>query len=474
MFNFSTGYNLMMFHRRIYMNLKLRLNLIITALLLVVMLVGAFMMIDNAREDVRAEVESTANLALHLLDTEIMHYTSDFGWMQGATANKTSLFRLETLGNIRHLKIEFYDAYGHLRDTNRQNTTQSTLDAPVWFTKFMDIVSNSLKPIRRVVFMNGRVIGEIVITPDPSYEIAEIWNDTLGLLMLVLIFFVIVNVMVYVAVNSALKPVSRLLGALTQLEKGDLQARLPEFTLPEIRDISQKFNSMADALQHSIQSNHKLTQQMIRLQEDERKSLARDLHDEIGQHLTAIHIDASAIRNAKSILQAKASAEAIDTVARQMMNIVHGMLQRLRPGGIEQFGLHVALNELIENWRQRNKGINTGVTIRGNLENIDETVAIAAYRIAQECLTNISKHAKARFVSISVIREGDRIEMTIRDDGAGFNMEIPVSGYGLAGMRERVEGLGGSMGVESKPNEGLALVVTLPCYMKNSFVGNAV
>lgn len=460
-----------MVFRPLYMNLKLRLNLIITALLLVVMLVGAFLMIDNAREDVRAEVESTANLALHLLDTEIMHYTSDFGWMQGVNTNRSSLFRLETLGNIRHLKIEFFDAFGRLRDSNRQHPPLDLSAAPQWFTHFMDVVSPSMKPIKRVVFINGRVIGEIVITPDPSYEIAEIWNDTLGLLFLVFLFFIIVNVMVYSAVNGALKPMSRLLDALNQLEQGDLKARLPEFTLPEIKEVSLKFNSMADALQRSIQSNHKLTQQMIRLQEDERKTLARDLHDEIGQHLTAIHIDASAICNAKTVKQARTSAEAIDIVARQMMNIVHGMLQRLRPGGIEQFGLTVALNELIENWRQRNKGINTSVTISGGLDNIDETVAIAAYRIAQECLTNISKHAKARFVSISVSRQGDIMSMTIRDDGAGFNMEIPVSGYGLAGMRERVEGLGGAMNIESRPNEGLELVVTLPCTMRHILLG---
>lgn len=101
------------------MNLKLRLNLIITALLLLVMLIGALLMIRNARDDVRAEVESTALLALHLLDAEILHYTSDYVWLNGVNPNRASIFRLQSLENVRHLRIDFFDARGNLRDSNR-------------------------------------------------------------------------------------------------------------------------------------------------------------------------------------------------------------------------------------------------------------------------------------------------------------------------------------------------------------------
>ena len=447
------------------MNLKIRLNLIITSLLALVMFIGAWLMIDNAREDVRAEVASTASLAIHLLDAEIVHYTSDYGWMNNEDRNKASIFRLQSLDNIRHLKIEFFDAYGRLRDSNRATNKVIEEAPPQWFFKLMDIVSTSMPPIKRHIFANGRIIGELIVTPDPSYEISEIWNDTLGLLILVTVFFVIVNLMVYFAVNSALKPVAQILEALEELEKGNLQARLPAFKLPELKDISIKFNATANTLQKSIESNHSLTQQMIRLQEDERKSLARDLHDEIGQHLAAIHIDASTILNSKTIAAAKKSATEIDAVARQMMNIVHSMLQRLRPGGLDQFGLNVAVQELVDVWRQRNHGIETNIHVHGRLDGIDETISIAAYRIIQECLTNVSKHANASMVNITILRLGDKLDIKIADNGLGFSQDKPISGFGLAGMRERVEGLGGQFDIVNT-QQGVSVEVMLPYLLK--------
>lgn len=427
------------------------------------MVVGALMMIDNAREDVRAEVASTATLAIHLLDAEIIHYSSDYGWMREDAPNRTSIFRLQSLDNIRHLRIEFFDAKGQLRDSNSSQKNNNEDTPPAWFFKIMDIVSTSMPPIKRHIFANGRVIGELVVTPDPSYEIREIWNDTLGLIVLVTIFFIIVNLMVYLAVNSALKPVSKILTALSELEKGNLKARLPSFSLPELKEISNKFNTMANTLEKSIEANHSLTQQMIRLQEDERKSLARDLHDEVGQHLTAIHIDASAIMNAKTIKAARESAKAINDVARQMVSIVHGLLQRLRPGGLDQFGLTVALNELVETWRQRNQSVEISLNISGKLEGIDETVAIAAYRIVQECLTNVSKHAHANHVSIIVHRFSDEITIDILDNGTGFDQTKQAAGFGLAGMRERVEGLGGKLSIIGELGQGAKICVNLPC-----------
>ncbi|MBM3351131.1 MAG: HAMP domain-containing protein, partial [Betaproteobacteria bacterium] len=348
------------------MNLKLRLNLIITTLLLLVMLIGALLMIRSARDDVRAEVESTALLALHLLDAEILHYTSDYTWLNGVNPNKAPIFRLKSLESVRHLRIDFFDAQGNLRDSNRSASKVDERSAPVWFIKALDVIYEKMPPVKRQIFANGRVLGELVMTPDPSYEVAEIWSDMLGLLALATIFFIVVNAMIYWAVGRALRPVNRVLFALSELEQGNLDSRLPSFPLPELSDISRKFNAMAEALQSSIKSNHLLTQQMMSLQEDERKSLARDLHDEVGQHLTAIHVDASTILHAKTIADARESAKAIEFVARQMMGIVRGILQRLRPGSLDELGLKAALQDLIDAWLQRNSSVTVDVSISGD------------------------------------------------------------------------------------------------------------
>jgi two-component system sensor histidine kinase UhpB len=316
--------------------------------------------------------------------------------------------------------------------------------------------------MHRPIIINSRVLGELVITPDPSYEIAEIWHDTFGLIGLGILFFILVNGLVYWAVSSALRPLTKIFNALTELEMGNLAARLPIFSLPELSLISHKFNAMAQTLQNSISNNHRLSQQLIRLQEDERKHLAHDLHDEIGQHLTAINIDAGAILKANNLKSAHASAMAITQIATQMMQIVREMLHRLRPASLEEMGLRTALLELIDNWRERNRGVNTSITISDYLTEIHETVGITAYRVVQECLTNISKHADTRFVIIKVEAIQDEIKILIEDHGRGFQQDINSTGLGLAGMKERVEGLGGFFDLSSERGVGTKIHVRLP------------
>lgn len=448
------------------MNLKIRINLIITLILALVMLLGAGMIINNAREDIRAEIDSTTVLALHLLDAEVLQYTSESVWANANEKNKAAIFHLQGLDNVRHLRIEFFDAAGRLQDSNNLSANHGNQSPPLWFEKLMRKVSSSLQATHRPIVANNHVLGELVITPDPSYEIAEIWHDTLGLLSLGILFFLVVNGVVYWAVYRALQPLNKILQALTQLEHGHLHARLPSFSLPELSNISSKFNTMAQTLENSMSNNHRLTQQIIRLQEDERKNIARDLHDEIGQHLTAISIDASAILKANNINAAHASAMAISEVVMQMMRIVHEMLQRLRPATLDELGLKPALHELIENWRQRNRGITVSTSISSQLNHISETIAITAYRIIQECLTNITKHAKARLVTIKVENTKGHLNLVVGDNGYGIDSNHVSQGFGLAGMRERVEGLGGKFELSSDQNSGVLVKVSLPIKSK--------
>lgn len=453
------------------MSLQLKLNLMITCLLLVLLSASAFFVVKNASENVRAEVASTANLALHLLDAELLHYSSDFGWIN--SAENASIFRLQSLNNIRHLRIDFYDINGKLRETNRNK--QQKLDAtapPDWFTNAMSLSGSDMQKKTRNIILSGRYVGELVVTPDPSYEIAEVWDDTIGLLGLAAIFFVLINLLVYFAVKYTFKPVDRILKALTEMEQGRFSSRLPDFKPIELNAIGQKFNAMADTLQSSTQNNHRLTQQIIRLQEDERKNLARDIHDEIGQYLTAINVDASVILNGRKLSVAKESAKAISSVTRQMMDIVHEILQRLRPRALDELGLSLALGELIHHWRQRCRNVNIIQNIVSNIDSIDEAVSITAYRVVQECLTNIAKHAKALRVTINVQQNEQFIFLHIEDDGVGFDSTIAAQGFGLAGMKERIQGLMGEMRIESSKksddgnssvvNQGTRIMIKLP------------
>lgn len=457
------------------MSLQLKLNLIITSLLIFFLGVSAYLIVEKAREDVRAEVNSTVNLVLHLLDAEIVHYTSDYGWLNRNADQTVSIFRLRSLGNIRHLKIDFYDGNGRLRETNfdKHEMVDKKLP-PAWFIKAMDLSSIGTEERRKSIVLNGRFLGDLVVTPDPSYEIIEVWQDTIGLLGLVGVFFILMNLLAYFAVRYTFMPVKQILDALTQVEQGQFNSRLPNFAQIELKGIGQKFNAMADTLQLSAQNNHRLTQQIIRLQEDERKSLAQDIHDEIGQYLTAIHVDASAILGAKKMVAAKASASAISSVTRQMMTTIHELLQRLRPRVLDELGLGLALAELIHAWRQRNRNITLIHNICGDLGLVDESVAITAYRVMQECLTNVTKHSKAMRLVINVAQDDKHICIEIEDDGVGFDASKNSDGYGLAGMKERVQGLFGSMQIESLINRGTKIIVLLPKQNSQNNLNNKV
>ncbi len=442
------------------MSLQLKLNLMITCLLLALLTVSTFFVVKNAREDVRAEIISTSNLVLHLLDDEMLHYLSDYDWINSGYS--TSIFRLQSLDNMRHLKIDFYDINGRLHDTNRKKKTLAeACAAPAWFVTVMSTAKISAQKKAKKIILNGRFVGTLVITPDPSYEIAEVWKDTVSILGLVTIFFVIINILVYWAVQYTFKPVERIIDALTKMQQGNFNSRLPNFSQTELHEMGQKFNAMADTLLESTQNNRRLTQQIIRLQEDERQSLARDIHDEIGQYLTAIHVDASAILNGRKLSSAKESALAISKVTRQMMDVVHQIIQRLRPRVLDELGLGLALIEFVHHWHLRCKNIKLVHNIDKNLGALDELVSITAYRVIQECLTNITKHANATNVIVNVRQDEQFIHLYIEDNGVGFSSAISTQGFGLTGMIERVEGLLGEVNIQSSINQGVKVTVKL-------------
>jgi len=450
------------------MNLKLRINLIITTLLFFTLIIGGgIFTIQNARGNVQAEIASTAILALHMLDAEILYYsTSNTSRMTKENAADGSIFELKKLADVRHLKIDLYDRYGALIDTNQIHSPRE--NAPSWFFNLLDTVTGEMPVTHRAVFNNRQIVGELVITPDPSYEILEVWEEINGMAIFIGIFFIVVNFLIYYFVGHALRPIDKILSALTEIELGNLKSRLPQFNLPELTRISNKFNVMADTLESSIASNHHLSQQLIQIQEDERKNLARELHDEIGQHLTAIHVDASVIIKAKTVESTKESAAAIDTVSRQMMDIIHNILQRLRPTGLDELGLEASLQELINGWQLRSKDIIINRYIDGSFQNLNEALLITIYRLTQECLTNIARHANATAIDIKLIQNPKSILLSIQDNGDGFNLSKKPTGFGLAGMQERVEALSGNFNIETTINEGTTIMINLPYVLEDS------
>jgi two-component system, NarL family, sensor histidine kinase UhpB len=448
--------------------LKLRVCLIITLLLALLTVADGIYVVRKARDDVRDEVRSTLTLTGHFLDAQL-DVLKDH-WAE--TGYVTPLFQLRNLSDVRHVELRFYDSRGNLLDSNEEAGDRRPV-APRWFTGLVHLTSLPAKSETRTVSFNGAVVGRLVMTPDPTYEIEETWSTSRGLLELLLLFFVIVNVVVWWAVSHALRPIDEILRALERLRAGDLAVRLEEFSLPELSRLGVGFNHMAETLEDSVSENQRLTRELLNAQEKERRHLAHELHDEIAQCVSAIHADAAAIR-ARGGAEVRESAEAIVQVVAQIKETVRSMIRRIRPAYLEGLGLEAGLREQVAAFRHRNPDILCILDIQVELSGLDEEVAVTIYRIVQESLTNIAVHANARNVLVEVRGESvsasdvpqriahDHVRVTVTDDGTGFFQLTANRGLGLTGIRERARSLGGSCSIVSEPGRGTRIDVLIP------------
>lgn len=221
-------------------------------------------------------------------------------------------------------------------------------------------------------------------------------------------------------------------------------------------------------LAEALAQNQRLAQQYVDMQEDERKALARDLHDELGQYLNAMKLDAVAIRQTTpgSAVEHDAASAMIANIDR-MYGVVTGLIRQLRPVGLDDLGLTAALEHCVNEWRSRLSSTSIGLSIGGEIENLDAARGLALFRLVQEALTNIARHADATRVDIRIASaepgaSGRIVEILIADDGRGTDMSKPRTGLGLVGMRERIFALGGTIAFESEPGSGFEIRARLP------------
>ena len=231
---------------------------------------------------------------------------------------------------------------------------------------------------------------------------------------------------------------------------------------------------MAEAqLEEALAANRALAKEALRIQEADRKHLALELHDELGQYLNAIKLDAVSIRG--TARDSRGHAEASDAIVRSvdhLHGIVSQMIARLRPIALDELGLLAAIEHGIDQWRRRLPDTQFSFRAQGSFDGLDEEVNLTAYRLIQESLTNIHKHAKASHVEVSLTRSvvagsGD-LCVVVADDGCGADLRRRAGGHGLNGMRERAELSGGTLSIDSAPGRGLRLEAHLPVNLEGS------
>lgn len=567
------------------MSLRVRINLIMSALIVLFTLVTGAIIVTEMRYSIQEEMEAGGKVTQQLLSA-ILSSAHLGPQADKPHPNAVVAGFLEDLGRVRAHEIRLYNAGGGLLYESPPSVYKAGRSAPAWFS---GLVAPRLPD---VVLETGE--GRIVIVRDASRAILDAWDDLRRLLWLLVAFLVIVNVVVFFLSGRSLRPVRQILAGLSEMQRGRYDVRLPRFSLREFESIGQTFNRMAHALEEShaenrrlaliakqssdaimihdlsgnisfwnpaaerlfgyaageivgrsatlltppglesevaanlqairertvienletrrltrdgrvmeillsaaplidpgtqevigeivtmrditaqkraqraeadLEQNRRLTQLIQTHLEEERRAIARELHDELGQSVTAIRTIGAAIANrSRQDPEAHASAMLIVEVAGRIYDIVHGIIRQLRPTALDNLGLREALEELAGTWRERYPEIGVELSVNGDLDALGERVNITVYRLVQEGLTNVVRHAAATRAQIVVTRRGEMLDVMVRDNGKGLGerSQSDLARFGLLGMRERVEALDGRFAIESRPGEGLCVRACIP------------
>lgn len=453
-------------------DLKFRLTLRILAVSAFCFAATSAYFLVDAASAARARIEAIADITARDLALQ----QSKRQWVKDPAAAFPDLQNIATPLMAPGLCIAYRAGSGEILQSFCGGTDGDDADPPRVFAALYRTLFDPGREAVRPVPIRGETAGEAVAWVDPATLTAQAWHETSRLLAVMVLTLLLLCGLVYAALARALRPTRLIRAGLGRIAANDLSARLPPFDLAELSAIRDVFNHLAESLERTLAERSELTRRLIALQDDERRHLARELHDEFGQCLAGIRALAAsagqtAARDCPAILS---ECESIARTAAQLMETLRGTLFRLRPPDVDELGLAASLEGLVAGWNGRSRG-RTSFEIRlgGGFEGLPSAVGASLYRIAQEAVTNAAKHAEATRVVLHVtMREaqprlgdaaGQEIELTVDDDGrAGDHDQAVKSGMGFLGMRERVATLGGRLSFEAGRRTGSVLRVVIP------------
>ena len=428
------------------MSLKSKLLIYINSLLLIATLVGLLTIVMVTQKNVREEVLSTMTLAEFAIEQGVKK-NPDFYLFQ----REGHELGISELSEIRHLKIQFFNNQEILLEETL-NTFDDIKPPPYWFIFLIEKLSQEIYFSKINIDQRGEMMGYILIKPEPIYEYAEIWQQIKVGLWIIGAFLILINIVVLILFSHMIKPINKIIEGFEKLEAGNYKSKINKSNILELDIIGKKFNSMINNLRQSNDKIHKLSQNLINVQEQEKSELARDLHDELGQSLTALQAEAASISKATKKSSRDDAIFNVIQLSKNMMFSTREIIKKLNLGLIEDLGLESALIELFENWKRRFKGVKFEYKIEDKaLRKVTKQETAHLYRIFQEALTNISKHSEPKNIKITLqsLDRGNKTRILISNDGIKSNL-VNNEGLGLIGIAERVDQINGSLEVIKK------------------------
>lgn len=454
------------------LSLKAGLSWLIGIVLVATLLINVSILIVRAGSRIRVVAERNQSLSRGVLVTAVRILQDTEGDPLPA------LRRLcDGLSNLRDVDIEILSSDHPSAICGPQSRSRAGREIPDWFVSLMDtppkitIIPVTSKRLR---------IDRITIRSNPIDELGDIWSDVSSLALAGLGVTLLVLTLVLLLLRFSLEPFNALRHGLADLEAGKSNVRIALRGAAEFRGISAALNSLAATLDRVRHENRTLVNELIQVQDNERKEIARDLHDEAGPCLFSIRAGAVTLiglasEPAPDPERVRQICVNVNKASEALQRLFRELLGRLRPSGLAEFGLNAVLNGLVVSWNASRPDVTLDLKLPHDLGSLDEAIALAAYRVVQEAVTNVFRHAGADWAQVRIEFEpgaepensdlnrecAPALHISIEDNGVGIPEQRKM-GLGLLGMSERVQALGGTIKIERRATGGTLIDVSLP------------
>jgi len=445
------------------MNLQLSLIIRIVFIAFICLVANATYVLYQNDQHAKQQAAETVNRIEKKIHTQLQriyeghdHSTSfpDVSLWQGINGLPGSCIQFESISSSRQRFV----------------CNEEYIENPTWPAWFGNLYQYAFDPefeIEREVVFQALSFGSIIVTLNQHAEISQAWTKLQGLMGLTVMTVLALSILFFFTVSRILKPAKIIVRGLENMRDGQLDTRIPSFEVNEWKRTSDAINQLASSQEQVMESNKQLALKLMNVQEEEHRYISRELHDEFGQCLAGINAVTTSI-NQTAKTQCPEIVEEVNSISNitsHMMDVLRSMLTRLRPAEVDDFGLPASLKKLVSSWNNRTHGeTHYQLTLNGNIENLPEPLPVNIYRMVQECLTNIAKHAQASVAEVIINHhDNHNLELIIKDDGnAETNTFENTMGVGLLGIRERVSALGGQLDIDSSQDNGVTVTISLP------------
>ena len=451
------------------LSLRARLITLLALVLILGLAINITRLVLEAGPRVQAEDQSVIRLAREFIETLVvsLNETAD------PDARLSQI--IQDLNRLRHVSITRQEDTSEVPPpaADDRGDGRDPYPVPAWFVA---LVHPETTAVNVPISIHGKP-GSLVITSHPDDEMNEIWDGIVTQLQVGSAIATALLLLTMMVVSRALAPLQSLSDAMTNIEAGAYDTRVEPAGSPELAAICAKLNHLAATLGDAMEEKRRLAETAVSLQDAERKEIARELHDEFGPYLFALRAHASSLMRTADACEPNTDAlrrhgDAILEQINALQQFNRRVLEKLRPVGLAELGLREAIGALLRLWSESHPGVVIETEISESLGETGETAALTIYRIIQEALTNVFRHAGATRIEIAVTpvpvrqvgsppMDTNTVAVSVRDNGAGLPIDHK-QGLGMIGMRERVLALGGTMSVAST-HHGVTVEALVPC-----------